>query len=85
MADSDAAPVDREIRDRKKRLWKLGFHCFTVAQNIDESLDPPSLELELNAVFDGDSSTVDLVYATLEFQMYTRWSPRLGVIHNGQL
>jgi len=85
MAKSDAAPVDTQIRNRKRRLWKLGFHCFTVAQNIDENLDPSKLDDALNSVFDADTSTVDLVYATLEFQMYTCWSPQLGVLVGGQL
>jgi len=74
-----------DLVDRKKRLWKLGFNCFAVAEAVNPAQDPGALDQELEQKFRADTSIEDWVYATLEFQLYSKWSPRLGVIAGGRL
>lgn len=74
-----------EIRRLKTRLWKRGFHCFELAKDIDASLAPAELDKALQKTFESDSNADELVYALLEFQLYTKWAPRLGVVQKDVL
>jgi hypothetical protein len=67
----------------KKRLWKRGFHCFEAAKDVDPTLEPAKLDDALK-VLEGPDQAGELEYALLEFQLYTRWSPRLGVIQKDE-
>ena len=72
--------TDAEARVLMKRLWKRGFHCFNVARDINPDLTPAVLDDKLKIFDKEDLSLGELAYAVLEFQIYTLWAPRLGVM-----
>jgi hypothetical protein len=74
----------RSISTRKAALWKLGFRCFSAADHIDPALPDDKLDKALAAVLN-EYEDDELRYATLEFQLYTRWSPYLGNMNGSVL